>query len=955
VVTKNNYDALGRLESVNKQVGHSALNSGTLSDVKTIAKMEYDALGQLSKKTLEPDFNSGAGLESLSYDYNIRGWLLGANRDYAKSTTSTDNYFGFDLGYDKTAITPTGGSSIGSYSEGQFNGNIAGTTWKSRGDNQVRKYDFGYDPANRLLKADFTQLESTAWTNTTMNFNVKMGDGADPNTAYDANGNILRMQQWGWKIGGSEQIDDLRYTYNANSNKLQNVIDLHNDPDTKLGDFKTSVLHPDKTSKDSYVPGGSIDPTTVTDYTYDANGNMKKDLNKDITTATNGDGIEYNYLNLPERITVKKNGGIKGTIEYAYDAAGNKLKKTVVETGVTVQTDAGPVTSDITTTTTYIGGFIYESKSYSNTAITTGYPDQVQFFGQEEGRIRPVKYASGSITSFAYDYFIKDHLGNVRMVLTDEQKTDKYPTATLELSKLATEQNYYTINTAQVVDASTVNGLPGYTNDNGIGDNPDDPTFEQTNSQKLYKLNSNSAKTGLGMTLKVMAGDVINIYGKSYYFGSNTGGGAANSNLTTLEILAGMLGTSGGIIAGASHGGIQASDLNELPGTTDGIGNLFNNQDNAYDPNSTTPKASINYLIFDEQFNCIGTGFSCVGANSTLKDHHQDLQNIEIPKNGYIYIYCSNESPIDVFFDNLQVTHKRGPILEETHYYPFGLTMTGISSKTSGGLDGKKKFQGQEFAYDEFSDGSGLEMYEFKWRMDDPQTGRFWQLDPLADKYVYNSVYAFSENQVTSHVELEGKEKFPINTNGDRQKEAELQGKGKRTTREELGSDQNQSTSKKDNKTTNKNKKNNNIKPIVGFTSTNKVTKETDVINSGVGDKLTVSSYSGQVNGQEGSVITLDGTTNTTNQTKIDGGSFSISGVNVGAGNDGSLVTGISLFGVEAHVGVDVSSGLGVTIGGSYTNKKGNINGGEVRASAGGVTAAVVFIFLTGGVGALAF
>jgi hypothetical protein len=38
------------------------------------------------------------------------------------------------------------------------------------------------------------------------------------------------------------------------------------------------------------------------------------------------------------------------------------------------------------------------------------------------------------------------------------------------------------------------------------------------------------------------------------------------------------------------------------------------------------------------------------------------------------------------------------------------------------------------------------------------QTGRFWQIDPLAEKYDYNSTYAFSENKVTSHVELEGLE-----------------------------------------------------------------------------------------------------------------------------------------------------------------------------------------------------
>ena len=38
----------------------------------------------------------------------------------------------------------------------------------------------------------------------------------------------------------------------------------------------------------------------------------------------------------------------------------------------------------------------------------------------EEGRIRPVRDANNNITAFSYDYFVKDHLGNVRMVLSEE-------------------------------------------------------------------------------------------------------------------------------------------------------------------------------------------------------------------------------------------------------------------------------------------------------------------------------------------------------------------------------------------------------------------------------------------------------------------------------------------------------------------------------------------------------
>ena len=100
-----------------------------------------------------------------------------------------------------------------------------------------------------------------------------------------------------------------------------------------------------------------------------------------------------------------------------------------------------------------------------------------------------------------------------------------------------------------------------------------------------------------------------------------------------------------------------------------------------------------------------------------------------------------------------------GPLTEEEHYYPFGLTMSGISDQALGfGKVNKYRFQKQELQNKEFDDGSGLDMYEFKYRFDDPQIGRFWSIDPLASDYEYNSPYAFSEDKVTSHIELEGLE-----------------------------------------------------------------------------------------------------------------------------------------------------------------------------------------------------
>src|SRR5690606_17652853 len=52
----------------------------------------------------------------------------------------------------------------------------------------------------------------------------------------------------------------------------------------------------------------------------------------------------------------------------------------------------------------------------------------------------------------------------------------------------------------------------------------------------------------------------------------------------------------------------------------------------------------------------------------------------------------------------------------------------------------------------------GLNWVSFKWRNHQPDIGRFFNVDPLAEDYYYNSPYAFSENRVIDGIELEGLE-----------------------------------------------------------------------------------------------------------------------------------------------------------------------------------------------------
>jgi len=306
------YDHSSRLTRVSHQYDN---NPSVL-----LLEHTYDELGRLQTDKLDN------GIYATDYAYNIRNWLTGIE----------GGKFSQSLHY-------TDGLGVPCY-----NGNISSMTWKSGAGVTPRGYKFSYDRLGRLTDAEYGEGPSLSVN--TNRFNEQV-------TGYDKMGNILGLKRYGQTSAtGYDVIDDLSLSYAGN--RLKKVADRSGTSAFNNGfEFKDGIDLP-------------------AEYEYDENGNLTKDLNKNITA------IQYNCLNLPSRVMFA-NGN---SISYLYDAAGRKLRTVHVLEGDSVTTD-------------YCGNVVYEN----------GVP---QILLTEVGYV--------SLTDGKYHYYLKDHQGNNRVVVDEE-------------------------------------------------------------------------------------------------------------------------------------------------------------------------------------------------------------------------------------------------------------------------------------------------------------------------------------------------------------------------------------------------------------------------------------------------------------------------------------------------------------------------------------------------------
>ena len=315
------YDHADRISKVQHSLGGTAI---------ALYDATYDNFGRLLTKLYH-----GTNTNKLTYAYNLRSWLTGIS-----GTCFTQNlYYNTGVGTAK------------------YNGSISSMTWKSGNESTVRGYKFTYDGLDRVLNATYGETASISTNANRFSENV---------TGYDKNGNIKSLQRYG-QTGASAYglIDNLTFTLNGN--QLSRVDDAVMASAYGGGfEFKDGVKQ-------------------VGEYTYDANGNLTKDLNKGITD------IQYNCLNLPSAVTFSDGS----TITYVYAADGTKLR--------TVHKIGGA-----TTTTDYCGNVVYENGA-QKLLIT------------EEGYI--------TLSDNKYYYYLKDHQGNNRVVINQSgavEETNHY-------------------------------------------------------------------------------------------------------------------------------------------------------------------------------------------------------------------------------------------------------------------------------------------------------------------------------------------------------------------------------------------------------------------------------------------------------------------------------------------------------------------------------------------------
>ena len=146
------------------------------------------------------------------------------------------------------------------------------------------------------------------------------------------------------------------------------------------------------------------------------------------------------------------------------------------------------------------------------------------------------------------------------------------------------------------------------------------------------------------------------------------------------------------------------------------------------------------------------------------------VSDLEIKEDGNLKVYIDNSSSDKVFFDEFVIERTeatRAVVVQENHYYPFGMNMKGIEELDLKSLNSEDEHR---FQYNgkEKEESFGLNWTDYGWRNMDTQLGRFTKIDRFSEKYYSLSSYNYVGNNPISRIDINGDS---ISISGDEAKE----------------------------------------------------------------------------------------------------------------------------------------------------------------------------------------
>ncbi len=454
------------------------------------------------------------------------------------------------------------------------------------------------------------------------------------------------------------------------------------------------------------------------------------------------------------------------------------------------------------------------------------------------------------------------------------------------------------------------------------------------------RLNGSSNEIyGLAKSLTVMPGDIVNVEVYAKYIDPNT----ANWNTALTNLIAAIANNTGGIV---STGENYDASTGSFP---------YANMSGATGTEGSAPKAYLNWLIFDQDFNLLDAGFDRISesARETGTDApHDRLHNaapITIDQPGYVYIYFSNEngSLVEVFFDDFSVEHIHGEVVQVDDYYPFGLTFNSYSRENS--TPQNFKFNDKEEQKD-----LGLGWYDYGWRQYDPGIGRWMVVDPWATKYKSWSPYNYGFNNPIRYADFMGlgpEDKKGPNGMSETQVYS----------RDDVGKDKTVTTVTQETrtKTTTENKDGTTTTTMTRSTTTNTVTKDNETGETSVQYGKTKTATYSETTNSEGKVVNSSNSateSKTTSQKdesmkNLNAWTNKISGFN--ASHDKTFNQTIASFGRKAMAAAALSTTFTLPISGTV----GFLNAGGgmiITLSDQALTGSMLFIGTAPAIGAAA-